>query len=165
MHVTRLIRHLLTPSWLPVRGFSPALRTEIAAAVAASESGHHGEIRFAVEGPLPWRALWRNQTPRDRALELFARLGVWDTAENSGILIYLQLVDRDVEIIADRGIAAQVPQAAWETLCRDLESAMREARCREGVLATIEAVTRLLVEHFPAAHDNPNELPNKPVLL
>ncbi len=110
-------------------------------------------------------ALLHDLSPRARAIELFSRLRVWDTAENSGILIYLQLTDHDVEILADRGIAAKVPQAAWDALSRDLETAMRAGRCRAGVLAAIGAATCLLVEHFPAAHDNPNELPDAPLLL
>jgi hypothetical protein len=162
MTLARLFRHLLIPPWLVLRRFPPALRAEIAAAVTASERGHRGELRIAIEGPLPFGALWRADSPRQRALELFAKLRVWDTEENSGVLIYLQLVDRDVEILADRGIAAKVPQATWETLCRNLEAAMRSGDCRAGVLAAINHAGRLLAEHFPASHDNPNELPDAP---
>jgi uncharacterized membrane protein len=165
MKLVRFFRHLLTPPWLPLRGFSTGLRVEIAAAVAASETRHRGEIRIAVEGPLPWRALWRDQAPRARALELFGKLRVWDTEENSGVLIYLQLVDRDVEILADRGIAAKVPQAEWDAMCSRIETAMRSGDCRSGVLAAIEDATRLLAEHFPARRDNPNELPDMPVVI
>ncbi len=165
MNAMRLLKHLMTFPWRVRQLFPATLRQEITDAVAASECRHRGELRFAVEGPLPLRALQRDLSPRERAIELFSRLRVWDTAENSGIVIYLQLVDHDVEILADRGIAAKVPQAAWDALCRDLETAMRAGRCREGVLAAIEAATRLLVEHFPAAHDNPNELPDVPFVL
>ena len=165
MNTARLIRHLITFPWRVRRIFPEATRQDIAAAVVASERLHRGELRFAVEGSLPLRALLHDLPPRARAIELFSRLRVWDTAENSGILIYLQLVDHHVEILADRGIAAKVPQAAWDALCSDLEAAMRAGRCREGVLVAIEAATRLLVEYFPAAHDNPNELPNEPLVL
>jgi uncharacterized membrane protein len=165
MNTARLLKHLIAFPWWARRIFPEATRQDIAAAVAASERLHRGELRFAVEGALPLRALLRDLPPRARAIELFSRLRVWDTAENSGILIYLQLVDHDVEILADRGIAAKVPQAAWDALCRDLETAMRAGRCREGVLAAIETTTRLLVEHFPAAHDNPNELSDVPFVL
>lgn len=165
MKLARLFKHLLTPPWLALRRFPSALRDEIAAAVAASERRHRGELRIAIEGPLSFGELWRDLSPRARALELFGKLRVWDTEENSGILIYLQLVDRDVEILADRGIAAKVPQATWETLCHDLEAAMRSGDCRAGVLAGIDSVTRLLERHFPAGSANPNELPNEPFVL
>ncbi|MEW6513593.1 MAG: TPM domain-containing protein [Pseudomonadota bacterium] len=162
MKLTRLFKHLLTPPWLALRRFPPVLRDEIAAAVFASESRHRGELRIAIEGPLSIGELWRDVSPRERALRLFAKLRVWDTEENSGVLIYLQLVDRDVEILADRGIAARVPAATWEALCHDLEAAMRAGDCRAGVLAAIENASRLLAEHFPARDVNPNELPDTP---
>ncbi|MFN4148222.1 MAG: TPM domain-containing protein [Rhodocyclaceae bacterium] len=156
------MKHLLTPPWLALRRFPPSLRDEITAAVAASERRHRGEIRIAIEGPLPVADLWRDVSPFDRAAELFAALRVWDTEENSGVLIYLQLVDHAVEILADRGIAARVPPAAWQAICRDLAPALREGRYREGLLAAIEEVTRLLAAHFPAGDANANELPDAP---
>ena len=112
MKLSRLFKHLLTPPWLAARRFGPALSAEIGAAVEVAESTQRGEIRFVVEGPMPFADLWQGRSARQRGAELFGRLGVWDTAENSGVLIYVQLVDRQVEILADRGIAARVPQAA-----------------------------------------------------
>jgi hypothetical protein len=162
MKFARLLKHLLTPPWLALRRFPPALRDEIAAAVAASERQHRGELRIAIEGPLSLGELWRDVPPHERAFKLFAKLGVWDTEENCGVLIYLQLVDRDVEILADRGIAARVPQATWETLCHELEAAMRAGDCRAGLLAAIDHATQLLAEHFPARDANPNELSDAP---
>jgi len=162
MKLTRLFKHLLTPPWLALRRFPPALREEIATAVAASEARHRAELRIAIEGPLNFSELWDDVSPRERALKLFAKLRVWDTEENSGVLIYLQLVDRDVEILADRGIAARVPPETWETLCHAIEAAMRAGDCRAGLLAAIDQVTHLLAEHFPARDDNPNELPDAP---
>lgn len=162
MRIRRLLKHLLTPPWLALRRFPPATRKEIEAAVAASERRHRGEIRVAIEGPLALGDLWRDVSPRERAVELFAALRVWDTEENSGVLIYLQWVDHAVEILADRGIAAKVPPAWWETICRDLEASLREGRYREGLLAAIAEVTRLLAAHFPARGVNPNELPDQP---
>lgn len=162
MNAMRLLKHLLIFPWRARQLFPATLRQEIAVAVTASENLHRGELRFAVEGPLPLRILLNDQSPRERAIELFSRLRVWDTAENSGILIYLQLVDRRVEILADRGIAARVSPMEWNSICRNLEMAMRAGRCREGVLAAIGNATRLLAEHFPAKRDNPNELPDAP---
>jgi len=158
----RLFKHLITPDWLAQRRFPAAARAEIAAAVADSERRHRGEICIVIEGPLPLSLLWQDVSPRQRALEHFALRRVWDTEENSGVLIYVQLIDRCVEIVADRGIAKRVPQTAWDEMCRDLEAALRAGRWKEGILATIGQATRLLAAHFPARQENPNELPDMP---
>ena len=161
--VSRVLRHLLLPSWLARRAFPPAALKQIEAAIKDSEHRHRGEIRFAVEGSLSLRELGR--TARERAREVFAELDVWDTEENTGVLVYVQLVDRRIEIVADRGIAARVSQHEWDAVCRAMESAYRDKRYLEGALAAIDAVTRILERHFPARGANPNELPDKPALL
>lgn len=165
MDIKRLIKHLWAPSRLARRRFGKAAAAAITAAIAATEKRHTGELRFVAEGPLPIAVLWRNAGARQRAAELFARLRVWDTEGNSGILIYVQLVDRRVEILADRGIAAKVAQAEWDAICRGMEAAFKAGDYRGGALAAIEKAGALLVEHFPAETANPNELPDAPVLL
>ena len=112
MRIGRVLRHLFTPSWVLGRTFTPDVMAAIDAAVAASEARHRGEIRFAVEAGLDLPELMRDATARERAVEVFSRLRVWDTEENTGVLIYVQWLDRQVEIVADRGIARRVPQAA-----------------------------------------------------
>lgn len=165
MKLQRLLRHIMMPAWWVRRRFSAADRKAIGAAIAASESHHRGELRFVAEGPLhPWQVL-RGLSPRQRAVDLFGTLRVWDTEENSGILVYVQLVDRKVEILADRGIAAQVPQEEWDALCRGLEHAFKAGSYRQGVLAALERATVLLQTHFPAAPGNANELPDAPLIL
>lgn len=165
-NIGRLFRHALSPGWLVGRAFRRDDLAAIESAVAAAERSHRGELRFVVEGALALAALWRGQSPRQRAVELFARLGVWDTEENSGVLIYVQLIDRRVEIVADRGIAARVPQAEWETICRAMEEAFRAHAWRQGALDAIVAAGRLLTSHFPSpTAANPNELPDRPLVL
>ena len=165
MNLQRIITHLLTPDWFAQRVFGSADLTAIESAVAASEKNHRGELRFVFEGPLPAIALWQDLPVRHRATQLFAQLGVWDTAENSGLLIYVQLIDHRVEILADRGIAQCVPQAQWDALCRGLEAAFRQKNYRDGALEAITKASELLAQHFPARTENPNELPNRPVRL
>ena len=165
MNAMRMLRHLLTPQWVVNRAFSKNVLSAIEAAIAASEQTHDGELRFAVEGALHPRALWQRQTARQRAEALFASLRVWDTAHNSGVLIYVQLVDRRIEIVADRGITARVPQAQWDAICRRMESAFRAGRFEDGAQAAIVEITRLLQQHFPPLANNPNELPDQPVVL
>ena len=161
--VTRALRHLFTPHWLALRHFPASALQEIERAIKASERLHRGEVRFAIEGPLHLGHL--RSSPRRRAHQVFAELGVWDTQENTGVLVYVQLVDRRIEILADRGIAARVPQHEWDAICRDMERAFKAGEHEQGVLAAIAAVTQILAREFPARGDNPNELPDKPAVL
>ena len=161
--VTRALRHLLTPDWVARRAFPPRTLRAIEHAVKESERHHRGEIRFAIEGGLPPAHLRINA--RARAHQLFAQLGVWDTEENSGVLVYVQLVDRHIEIVADRGIAQRVAQTEWDAVCRGMEHAFRRGEYEAGALAAIGAVTDILARHFPAGPGHRNELPDKPVVL
>lgn len=164
--LTRLLKHLLPPTWwLLRRAFPASTLAAIETAVTAAERGHRGEIRFAVEASLGLPALLRGQSARERAVEVFAQLRVWDTAENNGVLIYVLLADHDVEIVADRGITAKVDQTEWDNIARLMEQHYRAGDFRQGTFKGIRRVSELLARHFPPGEDNPNELSNKPVLL
>ena len=165
MKLKRILRHLLTPDWVGRSAFSRAALQRIGEAVRASEREHMGELRFAVETGLELHALLRGLSARARAEEVFARLRVWDTEHNSGVLIYVQLVDRRIEIVADRGVSVRVAQSEWDAICRGMESAFRERRFEKGTLEALDRVTRLLAKHFPPRGENPDELPDKPVVL
>jgi len=145
--------------------FPPATLDALQAAIARCEQGHRGEIRFVVEAELTTRQLWRDLSSRDRAREVFASHGVWNTAENNGVLIYLLLADRTVEVVADRGISSRVDDGEWQAICRMMESHFRQARFEEGSLAGIESVSTLLARHFPASGSRPNELEDRPALI
>ena len=165
MRAKRILRHLFTPHWIVYRAFPRAALKRIEAAIRESEKSHDGELRFAVEAGLHLVPLLRGVTPRQRARQVFAELNVWDTEHNSGVLIYLQLVDRRIEILADRGISAKVGQHEWDAVCRRMEGAFRARRFEQGVLEGIREITALLARHFPARGDNLDELPDRPVAL
>lgn len=166
MTMARWFKHLFLPRWWVERPFDAATLDAIETAIRDAEVGHRGELRFVVEGPMPGPALWRGQTPRARAVALFSQLRVWDTEENSGVLIYVQLVDRRVEILADRGISARVPQGEWDLLCRGLELSFKDRDFRRGSLEAIRQAARLLADHFPAdGGSGKNELPDRPLVL
>jgi uncharacterized membrane protein len=165
MKPIRLFRHLLLPDWWLRRVFARGDLVAIGEAIAASENSHRGELRFVVEASMPLASLWRDVTPRARAVDLFSTLRVWDTAENSGILIYVQLVERRVEILADRGIAARVPQAEWDAICRGMERSFAAGQWRQGAVQAVTRAGELLAAHFPAGASNPNELPDRPLML
>ncbi|MDB5104985.1 MAG: hypothetical protein JWP91_2674 [Fibrobacteres bacterium] len=162
----RTARHLWTGKPEVETLFPPASLERITAAIAASEAGHHGEIRFAVEGSLDLMPLFSGVTARERAVQVFSQLRVWDTEENNGILIYLLVADRDVEILADRGVHAKVGPAGWEEICKAMEAEFRQGRFEAGVIQGIQAVGKHLSTHFPlTGAQDVNELPDSPVIL
>jgi uncharacterized membrane protein len=165
MHLARIARHLIAMPGAVRRAFPPAAMAAIEQAVARSETQHRGEVRFAVEAALDVSGLIAGQSARARAIEVFSQLGVWDTEDNNGVLIYLLLADRDVEIVADRGINAVVGAQDWEAICRAMEAALRRREFEPAVLGAIEAVTRLLARHFPPRAGDRNELANRPVTV
>ncbi|GAC1499238.1 MAG: TPM domain-containing protein [Bradyrhizobium sp.] len=134
-------------------------------AIKAGETTHSGQVRFVVEGALDGKPLFRDQPARERALDIFSHLRIWDTAQNNGVLIYLLLADRQVEIVADRGIDAVVGAAGWEKICAGMERDFRAGHFQRGVIKGIEAVSRQLAAHFPKHGAGPNELPDEPVVL
>ncbi|MBI3701069.1 MAG: TPM domain-containing protein [Afipia sp.] len=165
MSIKRIGKHLLLSRWRVRQIFPRKTLLAIEHAIKASEVKHSGQIRFAVEGALDGRPLFANQAARARAIDVFSRLRVWDTAHNNGVLIYLLLADRKVEIVADRGIDAKVGHAAWEKICNAMEAEFRRKNFEGGVLKGVAAVTDLLIQNYPASGPHANELPDKPVVL
>ncbi len=148
------------------RLFGTAGLDRIERAIGEGERLHRGQVRFAIEAALPLQRVMRQLTPRERALEVFGLSRTWDTEENCGVLLYLLLADRDVEIVADRGIHRRVGQATWEAICTTMEAAFRQGRFVEGSIAGIEAVNAVLAEHFPRGDTvGTNELPDRPLVL
>jgi uncharacterized membrane protein len=165
MDFARFARHLTTGARRVRRCFPESAMNAIEAEIGAGERRHAGEIRFAVEAALDPFAALRGHPPRERAIEVFSALHVWDTANATGVLIYLLLADRDIEIVADRGISARVAASEWEAICRAMEAELREGRYEAGAVAGIRAVSDLLARHFPPGDANPDEQPNRPVVL
>lgn len=165
MDLKRILRHLCTPAWRTRRVFPAHDLRAIEQAIRASEATHGGEIRFAIEAALDLWPLLQGQTARARAIEEFTQLRVWDTDANNGVLIYLLLADRDVEIVADRGVHARVRPEAWEAVCREMEAAFRAGKFADGAIAGIAAIGRLLAQHYPRGPGDRNELSNRPVIL
>ncbi len=148
------------------RAFPRAVMDAIARAVKEQEKRHRGELRIVIEGGLPLMTLFSGQSAHDRALEHFTRLRVWDTEDNAGVLIYVLLADRRVEIVADRGIQARVGDTAWETICGAMQREFAAGRYEAGMLTGLASFSDLLVQHFPAGPgENPNELPDAPTVV
>src|SRR5436309_6264913 len=149
MNIRRIGRHLLEYRWRAQRIFPPKVLAAIEQAIKAGEATHSGQVRFVVEGALDGAPLFRDQPARERALDIFSQLRIWDTAHNNGVLIYLLLADRQVEILADRGIDAKVDAAEWRRICARMEAEFRKEKFEAGVLEGIAAVSGHVAKHFP----------------
>jgi uncharacterized membrane protein len=165
MNFGRIARHLFTLHGAVGRALPPSALAAIEQAIAKGERQHRGEIRFAAEAALEGAALFAGQSARERAVEVFSLLRVWDTEENNGVLIYVLLADRDFEIVADRGINANVSSAEWEQICRRMESHFSSGQFEQGIVAGIAEVSRLLARYYPPRSGDRNELPDKPAIL
>ena len=162
--VLRILRHRWFDETDAKRALDDATLQRLADRVQRSEQRHSGEIRLCVEAGLPLSYLWRGATARERALAMFGKLRVWDTEHNNGVLIYLLLAEHAIEIVADRGLARHVPQAHWQALAQQMSSAFKAGHFEEGLAAAVDAVGRLLLQHFALAEGaaNANELPDSP---
>jgi uncharacterized membrane protein len=169
MQIGRLIRHAAATHWRTRMLFPTATLDAIELAIARAEKTHAGEIRFAIETGLTPLHILNGMAPRARALDVFASLRVWDTEHNNGVLIYVQLADRAVEIVADRGFQGRVSPAEWEAVCRLMEEHFRAGRFEIGSIAGVDAIGNLLTRHFPPNLERPsrsdNQLPDRPTLL
>ena len=173
--VIRFFNHLictaLPASWQVRKHFSDSALNRIEKAIQQSEQLHAGEIRFVVEACLHPLEILCKKTPKRRALELFGRFNIWDTEQNNGVLIYLLLADRDVEIVADRGIHQQVGNVEWERICHLMELKFKASEFESGVLIGIAEISQHLQKHFNSSSDdqskskNSNEIPNYPIVL
>jgi hypothetical protein len=169
MLIGRLVRHAAAMHWRTRMLFPAATLDAIEQAIGRAERAHGGEIRFAIETGLPPLHILNGVEPRARALEVFAQLRVWDTEHNNGVLIYVQIADRTVDIVADRGFQGRVSAGEWEAVCRLMEEHYRAGRFETGSVAGVDAVGSLLTRHFPLSEapigQSHNELPDRPTLL
>ena len=170
MRIRRLLRHSLTTHLGTRRKFPGATLDAIERAIKSTEAAHGGEIRFAIETALSPLHVLNDLDPRSRALDVFGQLRVWDTADNNGVLIYVQMADRHVEIVADRGFGDRVSPQEWEAVCRLMQDHYRAGRFQAGSIAGVEAVGDLIARHFASsdrgrAAPARNRLPDRPTLL
>ncbi|CAF0688827.1 TPM domain-containing protein [Candidatus Methylacidithermus pantelleriae] len=166
MKLRRLLRHLWHSPRALRRTFPPSALRAIEEAVREVESRFSGQLRVVIEGALDLHHLWRNVSPRNRALELFSSLRMWDTEHNNGVLFYVLVSDRSIELVADRGISGRVAPEEWERICNLVAKEYARGNFAEGTLAGIRALGNLLALYFPRGERvSPNELEDRPVVL
>lgn len=165
MDIQRALRHLRSTRSTAERAFPQATLSALAAAIATGERTHRGEVRLVIERALPLSAAWSGVSNRQRAIALFADYGIWDTEDNCGVLIYVNLADRKVDIVADRGIDRKIDAATWQAVCDTMTRGFARGEFEAAALAAIGQVNALLQRHFPSDGARANELPNRPLML
>ncbi|MES2940158.1 MAG: TPM domain-containing protein [Pseudomonadota bacterium] len=165
-NLKRMFKHRWLDEKDTGKAIPPDMLERLTRRVAASEKRHSGEIRLCVEAGLPMSYLWRDAAPRERAVAMFGKLGVWDTEHNNGVLVYLLLAERAIEIVADRGLNRHVSPEQWREIVARMAGNLRDGRFEDGLTQALEEVSALLVQHFPlqAGEADKNELPDEPVL-
>ena len=158
--INRWFKHLTAAPLATRRRFPGHVLQAIEKTITTVEAQHAGEIRFVIETSLDFAALRAGRSPRERAIEVFSRQRVWDTEHNSGLLIYLLLADRAVEIVADRGLCKKEISRAWPDLLGTLREALSAGQFEAGCLGAIDTAGHLMRQYFPTAEPGKNELPN-----
>jgi uncharacterized membrane protein len=164
MELERFWRHVVMTPWKAARAFPAATMERIQREIAEQEARHRGEVCFVVEAELTTAQLWQGLTSRERARQVFAAEGIWNTEENNGVLIYVLLAEHKVEIVADRGIDRRADPGAWQGIVDAMDAHFRAGRFEQGAVEGLQAVGALLQRHFPAQGEARNELADRPIL-
>jgi uncharacterized membrane protein YgcG len=163
--LSRILRHLYTTSATARRLFPPASLKAIQSMIAKGETLHRAEVRLVIEPSLSIQAVLNGTSSRDRALELFSQYGIWDTEENCGVLIYIELADHKVEIVADRAVSRLVGDTEWQDICQTMTNGFARGIYGDSVMAALEKLNALLHTRFPDNDSRSNQLPDRPVML
>jgi uncharacterized membrane protein len=161
----RFFKHIFSSGFKTHLLFPRKSLGRITEAVVNSEKKHRGEIRVCIESYLSPMQILRKISGRDRALDVFSQLRVWDTEENNGVLIYILIADHDIEILADRGVLRNAPENFWDEICGKIEVKFHEKKFEEGIIQAIDHISKLLQEKYPKNGHDDNELPDRPYLI
>jgi uncharacterized membrane protein len=165
--ISRLLRHWLTWDGAAKRAFPAALFTEIEAAINRAEREQQCEIVFAVEASLKTSEVWAGLTPQQRARRLFGTLGVWDTEANNGVLLYVLMADRSVELVTDRGVRMHIADESWMPMIKDLTNAYKAKEYRHSTLKFFDLLSKRLQQAYPgkagSVSSGENEVSNRPI--
>lgn len=163
--LARLWRHWRSTAAKGRRAFPPQTLEAIGKAITAGEQRHRGELRLIVEHGMPFDALWAGMGIRARAIALFAEYGIWDTEDNCGVLVYVNLAEHKVEIVTDRNVGRKIDNIVWKRVCAAMTQGFARGEFHAATLAALDQVNSLLAQHFPASGERANELPDRPIVL
>lgn len=161
----RIWRHLVTTSAGSRRAFPTAALNQIQKTIAKGETLHRAEVRLVIEPSLSIQDVLNGTSSRERALELFSLYDIWDTEENCGILIYIELADHQVEIVTDRGVNRIISESEWQDICQTMTRGFASNSYGDAVIAALEKLNALLHVRFPDDGSSVNQLSDRPIIL
>ena len=161
----RALKHLRGTPATARQAFPAAALKAIEAAIADGEAIHRAEVRLIVEAALTPGMAYQGVTNRERARELFAQYGVWDTEDNCGVLIYINLAEHQVDIVADRHVGRRITPEQWQAICRTMTAGFAQGNYHDSTVQALGELNSLLQHHFPATGERGNQLPNEPILI
>ncbi|MBH0097284.1 TPM domain-containing protein [Psychrobacter sp. NZS113] len=133
--------------------------------VTQAERGHRGEVFLIVENHLPIQDAYHVGC-RARAIDLFSEYRVWDTEENTGVLIYVNVCEHQLEIVADRGISAHVSPTVWRAMCDKAVSGIANQKTEGSLAELLDEVGQVMRQYYHLEHDPAgNELSDTVVFL
>jgi len=167
--LSRLWRHVYSGPMRARKVFSAATLQNLHTIITEGEAEHRAEVRLIIEAAMPLRKVWRGMPSRQRAIDLFGTYRVWDSEENNGVLLYVNLADRTLELVCDRAAARAITADEWQRICADMLAAYRAGQFEQGTAEGLRAIHRELREFFPAHADAPRSedagQPDAPIML
>ena len=161
----RLWRQVVFVPVLHSRWLTAEARKRLTKKVSEAEIGHRGEVFLIIENALPIQAEYHSNA-RERAVDLFSDYRVWDTEENTGVLIYVNVCEQSLDIIADRGISAHVSPTVWRAMCDKAVAGIANRKVEESLTDLLDEVGQLLRQYYYLEHDpEGNELSDTVVFL
>lgn len=165
-YLHRIYRNLFSGPLEARRIFTETVMRDLESTIEQTEKRHSAQVKLVIDGGLSLPELVRGLPPREKALELFSQLKIWDTEANNGVLLYLSVADHAIEIISDRGICSRLSGSTpWREICDEMVAAFRRDEFKEGIALGIERITTILAEHFPPKEDQKNELSDAPLRI
>jgi uncharacterized membrane protein len=163
--LNRLLKHLIATRSQARNLFPRSTLQAVQACISAGEKQHRAEIRLIVEAALPLNTVLRNESSRARAHELFSHYRIWDTEENCGILIYINVADHKVEILPDRTVGRVLKREDWHAVCETMTRGFAEKNYHDSLLLALTQLNELLAVHFPDQDKHKNQLSDRPLIL
>ena len=135
---------------------------DIHKAISEVEKKTSGEVRICIKLQRGFRE--KKYSTKDVAIHEFYRLGMDNTRDKTGVLIFILFNERKFEIIADEGINKKISEDTWSVLSKKLVTTFSDEQYKKGLIDCINEIGDILVKEFPVRADDVNELSDEIII-